>query len=439
MTQLSQSVLTQFRLHTVGTIHSATSFVFPIERTDGFLDFDFNLLFLQDVRVHVWLCSCPTLTNFSSGSINITLFCKVVMCFNNTCWISSVGFIPNFWSTCETARYHYVPQTIHPMNSTGSPSWSYRESLYYQLGDPKSTENEVYGVRSSGLYNLPSSYVGGDLNMRQNIQDILSTSNKIFYTDIFPTMTCNPQCSEIKNVLLPGQSVPDRPDISARVFRIKLRALVGFIIDEQVFSEVWAHIKSIEFYKRGLLHARCIYFMTPAWKVNWLIPTFVDVIISTENPNKQNSFLRQVVHKHNMRNPCAHLNHSAVYMIDNICSKHIPKDVINKTGIYGAPMFVTYCQRSHEFRGENAPWTYRTPEGFSITEAIDNSCAVPYSPKLSITFQCHLTVEIFVSRIGEFKHLFQYISKSSDRVTIWMVCSEQYCNEIGHFQDALYV
>lgn len=47
-------------------------------------------------------------------------------------------------------------------------------------------------------------------------------------------MTCNPQWLEIKKALLPGQSAIGHPDFAVRVFRIELRALMAFAIDEQV-------------------------------------------------------------------------------------------------------------------------------------------------------------------------------------------------------------
>lgn len=44
----------------------------------------------------------------------------------------------------------------------------------------------------------------------------------------------------------------DRPNLAVRVFRIKLCAFIAFIIDANVFGEVKAHVRVIEFEKRGL-------------------------------------------------------------------------------------------------------------------------------------------------------------------------------------------
>lgn len=78
--------------------------------------------------------------------------------------------------------------------------------------------------------------------MRQNTDNVLSISTKVGYSNTFLTMTCDSQCPEIKNALLPGQSGTDSPDLAARAFCIKLLALMAFVIDEQAFVEVKAYV-----------------------------------------------------------------------------------------------------------------------------------------------------------------------------------------------------
>lgn len=50
--------------------------------------------------------------------------------------------------------------------------------------------------------------------------------------------------------------------------------------------------------------------------------------------------------------------------------------------------------------------------------AVDNRWVVPYSPKLLLMFQCHLTVELCLSRVGSIKFLIKYVFKGHDRVTV---------------------
>ncbi len=47
----------------------------------------------------------------------------------------------------------------------------------------------------------------------------------------------------------------------------------------------------------------------------------------------------------------------------------------------------------------------------------------PYSPKLLRIFQCHMNVEVCVSRVSFIKYLFKYVCKGSERVSVQ--CSER--------------
>ena len=42
----------------------------------------------------------------------------------------------------------------------------------------------------------------------------------------FITFTANPKCDEITRELLPGQQATDRPELVARVFRLKVKELL---------------------------------------------------------------------------------------------------------------------------------------------------------------------------------------------------------------------
>ena len=74
----------------------------------------------------------------------------------------------------------------------------------------------------------------------------------------FITMTCNPKWREITQALLPGQSAADRPDLLARVFKLKLDMLLEELYKDGIFGKVIAHLHVIEFQKRGLPHAHIL-------------------------------------------------------------------------------------------------------------------------------------------------------------------------------------
>ena len=68
---------------------------------------------------------------------------------------------------------------------------------------------------------------------------------------LFVTMTCNPAWPEIAGALLPGQRPEDRPDVVARVFRLKLRRLMDDLTTGGAFGRVSGFLNVIEFQKRG--------------------------------------------------------------------------------------------------------------------------------------------------------------------------------------------
>ena len=54
--------------------------------------------------------------------------------------------------------------------------------------------------------------------------------------DYFITVTTNPNWTEIEKSLFEGQKTKDRPDISARVFKIKLDSIIDDLM-KKIYSE----------------------------------------------------------------------------------------------------------------------------------------------------------------------------------------------------------
>ncbi len=116
-----------------------------------------------------------------------------------------------------------------------------------------------YGVGRS-IYN------GGERYMRQKMHDITATPNKMGHLDIFLAMTCNANQPMIRRSLLQTQSPQDRPNLSARVFSLNLKALMEAVIKDKIFGEVVALVRVTEFQNRGLPHAHCIFILDQASK-----------------------------------------------------------------------------------------------------------------------------------------------------------------------------
>ena len=81
-------------------------------------------------------------------------------------------------------------------------------------------------IRSGTSVILPSSFIGGPRFMKKLYQDAMAVVRCMGKPTYFITMTCNPKWLEIQGELLGSQLAVDRPDLVARVFRLKMAALV---------------------------------------------------------------------------------------------------------------------------------------------------------------------------------------------------------------------
>ena len=81
--------------------------------------------------------------------------------------------------------------------------------------------------------------------------------------DLFITVTCNPEWSKIISEYLPNQKPSDRPDLIARVFKLKLGAITHDLFARGVLGKVIANVHVIEFQKRGLPHAHILIILAP--------------------------------------------------------------------------------------------------------------------------------------------------------------------------------
>ena len=83
--------------------------------------------------------------------------------------------------------------------------------------------------------------------MRHRYYDAMTLVQQFGKPDLFITMTCNPEWKEIRNELKEGQISQDRPDLTSRIFRVKLYNLKDQLFKKKIFEKVAAHIHVIEF------------------------------------------------------------------------------------------------------------------------------------------------------------------------------------------------
>ncbi|XP_076271412.1 uncharacterized protein LOC143203161 [Rhynchophorus ferrugineus] len=111
-----------------------------------------------------------------------------------------------------------------------------RSEEYIHLRDAINTDGNAQNVGRMTI--LPATYIGSPRHMHEYAQDAMSYVRHYGTADLFITFTCNPQWIEIKQELFPGQSPIDRHDITARVFRQKLKSLMNFIVYKHNHNEV---------------------------------------------------------------------------------------------------------------------------------------------------------------------------------------------------------
>lgn len=134
---------------------------------------------------------------------------------------------------------------------------------------------------------LPPTFIGGPRDMQQRYMDAMALVQQYGKPDFFITMICNPQWVEIQSLLLPFELSTDRPDLVARVFRMKLEELKYDILKEDLLGKVQAYSYVVEFQKRGLPHVHLLLIMFPQYKLS--NPSRYDKFISAELPNKEDN------------------------------------------------------------------------------------------------------------------------------------------------------
>src|SRR5947208_17146203 len=92
---------------------------------------------------------------------------------------------------------------------------------------------------------LSSSFTGSTRYMQQLYQDSMAIVREFGKPNLFITVTCNPTWPEITNEFLPNQKSSDRPDLVARVFKLKLKSITEDFFKKAVLGKVISHFRVI--------------------------------------------------------------------------------------------------------------------------------------------------------------------------------------------------
>ena len=263
---------------------------------------------------------------------------------------------------------------------------------------------------------LPSSFVGSSKWYHMLYLDALTLPSRFHAPDLFITFTCNRKWPEIVNALPSKSQWVNHPDIIARVFWLKLKALMADIVEHQVFGRVEAYVWRIEWQARGLPHAHILIILaTPLRDAHQ-----IDKVVSAEIPDpEQHPELHALVQELMIHTPCdddteagcrqqnkkkdsndtSHLQQQKT----GSCKRHFPKMMSNKTVLM-----------------PNQYPMYRRRGRYTCTvkgRIVSDDWVVPHSPFLLLRYGAHINVEI-AAFIKSFKYVYKYVLKPPDNAAI---------------------
>lgn len=251
---------------------------------------------------------------------------------------------------------------------------------------------------------LPASFKGGPRNMRALYQDSIALSRKYGKPSLFLTMTGNPQWDEIQAALKYDETASDRPDVVARVFKMKLTELLEDITVQNRLGVVVSGVNVIEFQKRGLPHVHIVLILNSQYAP--ITADDIDDLVCAELPDpKEEPLLFQLVTNSMLHGPCGPGYNCPCWNKEKQkCQKRFPKQFQSKT-VLEENSYPLYRRRDNGLHFHK--------QGFKFT----NQHVVPYNRFLLLKYQCHFNVEIAQGIIG-YKYIYKYVAKGHDRSNI---------------------
>lgn len=301
-----------------------------------------------------------------------------------------------------------------------------RAEQYQGLIDYVETAAQGRNVAAGVPLILPSTFSGSPRNMREICCDAMSIFAKHGAPDLFITFTANPNWPEILENLKRGETSSDRPDIVARVFKIKLDALIKDLVVHDVLGKVISFVYTIEFQKRGLPHAHML--LTLRAEDKFTSAEKIDRYVSAEIPLEEtNPRLREIVLRCMTHGPCGRNNPNVPCMENGECQKKFPKafNETTKPNVNGYPVYRRRQGMQAQVRG--------------VT--MNNRWIVPYSPYLSLKYNAHINVEVCTS-LKAIKYIYKYIYKGYDCANVTLRADGQQqlnYDEITNYVNCRYV
>lgn len=267
---------------------------------------------------------------------------------------------------------------------------------------------------------LPSSFPGFTRYYTEHFEDAMALVRRLGSPDFFITMTCNPEWPEMKEAAritfedgsTLQQLAQDRPDLVARIAKLKFDELIDDLDKKQIFGKVSAYVYTIEFQKRGLPHIHLLLIMSSGDKIH--NTEELDDLISAEIPDSDDPDLRELVIKWMIHNSCGDLNPRAFCMVNKNgrmkCRFGFPKPHLEVTSLaddekpnYRRRYDPKLDPRNPHFSHEHAIYR-KDAQGHRITR--DNRHVAIYNAYLLKRFNCHINVE-YVGSIRAVKYIYK--------------------------------
>jgi len=135
--------------------------------------------------------------------------------------------------------------------------------LYQGLADMVKHDFRLHPAQVGQRIILPVSFRSSPRFMMQAYQNAMAIMRSKGIPNVFLTFTYNPNWQEIIAELEPNQTTSDHPDLVARVFQMKVKALLKGMAKIGWFAKVIVNIWTREYQKQGLLHIHLLLIFPP--------------------------------------------------------------------------------------------------------------------------------------------------------------------------------
>ncbi|DAZ99838.1 TPA: hypothetical protein N0F65_008581 [Lagenidium giganteum] len=156
---------------------------------------------------------------------------------------------------------------------------------------------------------LQPSFTGGPRYMQKLYQSAMAIVRKLGKPDLFITMTCNSNWPE-------SQRAQDRPDLCARVFRLKLKRFMEVMVEKKTMGHVKARVAVVEFQKRGLRQAHTLWILDNQNKPRDVAD--INAFVNAELPDEQDEQLFDTITSTMLHGPCG--DHKGSFVRGNGCT-----------------------------------------------------------------------------------------------------------------------